>query len=342
MTQHEFQAQNVKLNFSRVAFIPKTWPQWFQIGIAGILMVCILKWVDFEATVGTLARTDIPYVLLVVLLIFFDRFLMSYKWNILLKAGRIGLTSAEAFKIYLASAFVGTFLPTGIGADVFRAVRTKVSGRKMHIITASIVIERVIGLLAIVVLALIGLGILVNRDQSQFLGLYYLVWILLILLSIGLSFSIQPGLMNFFKRHICRFQNYKVVRIYLDFHEAYVALSRHPWVLFLFFLLSFCEQVTQSMIVFAAARAMGISGSAFHFLAISPLTMLVITLPISIHGFGVLEGSYIVLFALAGLSPAESLSLSLLLRIIESVVLVPAGVVFLYDSIKFKQVRQPS
>jgi uncharacterized protein (TIRG00374 family) len=319
----------------------KTWFQWIRIGIAGLLILCLITWVDFEETIGILARTKLRYVLLIILLSFFDRFLMSYKWNILLKAGGIGLTASEAFKIYLASGFVGTFLPTGIGADVFRAVRTKVGGRKIHIITASIVVERVIGLSAVILLALIGLRILISHKENQFLGLYYLIWILFILFLIGLSFSIQPGLTKVFKRQTLQFQRYKMAQMYLGFHEAYLTLSRHRQALLLFFFLSFCEQVMQSVILCAAARAMGISASAVYFLAFSPLTMLIITLPISIHGIGVLEGSYVLLFGLAGLSPAESLSMSLLFRVIEFTVLLPAGIVFLCDSVSFKQLRQP-
>jgi hypothetical protein len=108
----------------------------------------------------------------------------------------------------------------------------------------------------------------------------------------------------------------------------------------LFFCLSFCEQILQSVILFSAARAMGISAPAVYFLALSPLTLLLITLPISIHGIGVLEGSYILFFGLAGVSAAESLSMSLILRVAELSVLLPAGIVFIYDSASLEELRR--
>jgi glycosyltransferase 2 family protein len=314
-----------------------------RIGIAVVLVLIILHWVDFTAVLATINKTDARYVLLVLALAVFDRYLMAHKWNLLLRARGIGFSNAEVFRIYIASGFVGTFLPTGVGADIFRAIRTSTGGRKIDMMTASIVVERVIGILAVVVLALVGLGLVVSKTEaSHFRALYYFTWVFFMLLLLGLFLSIQKRTFTTIKHHLSRFQTYKLVRLYLNFHGAYVQLSRYRAVLLGFFMLSLCEQVVQSLIVFFSAKAMGLSISIIYFVAISPLSILATTLPISISSIGVLEGTYVFLFAMAGLSPTESLALSFLTRIIGWILLVPCGLVFLYDSMSLKQLRQSS
>jgi uncharacterized protein (TIRG00374 family) len=314
-----------------------------RVGIAVAFVLMILRWVDFRAVLATINNSDRRYVLLVLALAILDRYLMAHKWNLLLRAKGIGFSNAEAFKIYIAAGFVGTFLPTGVGADIFRAIRTTTGGRKIDMMTASIVVERVIGILAVVVLALAGLGLVVSStEKSQFRSLYYSTWMFLVLLLIGLFLSINKRTFTKMKHHLSRFQTCKLWRVFLNFHGAYVELSRHRDVLLVFFVLSVLEQGVQSLILFYSAKALGFSVSVIYFVAISPLSVLATTLPISISSIGVLEGAYLFLFGMGGLSATDSLALSLFTRIIGWMLLVPCGLVFLYDSMSVEQLRQSS
>jgi len=251
----------------------------------------------------------------------------------------MAFTNAEAYRIYLASVFAGTFLPTGVGADVFRAFRATTSGRSADEVTASIVVERVIGLLAVTVIALIGLGALVRLGEVGFRELYYLTCVLLLVIMIGLSISILTPTFHVVKRLLSPFEKYKLVRMYIDFHGAYIEFSRHWKTMLFFFLLTVLEQGVLIMMNFWCAQALGFSITLVYFVAIVPLSSLVVKLPISIGGIGVVEGSYILLFALAGLSATESVSLSFVMRVIGWAVLVPCGLVFLYDSARLKHLH---
>jgi glycosyltransferase 2 family protein len=340
------QDQNGELMSSRPApgvSVSRGWAMVVRVGIALVLVLMILHWVDFTVVLATISKTEGRYVLLVVALAVFDRYLMAYKWNLLLRARGIGFSNPEVFRIYIASGFVGTFLPTGVGADIFRAIRTTTGGRRIDMMTASIVVERVIGMLAVVVLALVGLGLVVNNtEDSQFRALYYFTWVFFALLLLGLFLSIKNRPFTTIKHYLSRFQTYKPVRLFLNLHGAYVELSRHREILLVCFVLSVCEQGVQSLSLFYSAKAMGLSIPIIYFVAISPLSVLATTLPISISSIGVLEGAYLFLFAMAGLSATESLALSFLTRIIGWILLVPCGLVFLYDSLSLKQLRQSS
>jgi len=329
--------KRVRKNRASYSFARERGFLYLRVGIAAILVVFILQWIDFEFAARTIAEADLRYVVLILALAFLDRYLMAYKWNILLRLKGMAFTNAEAFRIYLASVFAGTFLPTGVGADVFRAFRATTSGRSADEVTASIVVERVIGLFAVTVIALIGLGALVRLGEVGFRELYYLTCVFLLVIMICLSLSILTPTFHVVKRLLSPFEKYKLVRMYIDFHGAYIEFSRHWKTMLFFFLLTVLEQGVLIMMNFWCAQALGFSITLVYFVAIVPLSSLVVKLPISIGGIGVVEGSYILLFALAGLSATESVSLSFVMRVIGWAVLVPCGLVFLYDSASFKR-----
>ena len=169
----------------------RKWSLFLRAAVTLALIVLILRWVDSRAVLATLARADPGWLACIAALALADRYLMSYKWALLLRGRDVAMSNGEAFRIYLASVFAGTFLPTGVGSDIYRVVRTAANGRRLDTITASVVIERVIGLLAVLVVALIGLGIVVHRGDMALSPIYRLTWAGLVLLWVLLFLSIQ-------------------------------------------------------------------------------------------------------------------------------------------------------
>lgn len=75
--------------------------------------------------------------------------------------------------------------------------------------------------------------------------------------------------------------------------------------------------------VFVLALAMGLGLSLGGALVLVPTALFIAMLPISIGGWGVREGAFVVLLRLAGLDAVEALSLSLLSRLVNLVVDLP-------------------
>jgi len=311
---------------------------YLRIGVALILIYLIVQWVDFKAVMQTIVKTDMGYMVLILALAIFDRYLTSYKWNILLKARGINLSNLEAFKIYLSSGFVGTLLPSTLGGDVVRALRTKMDSGKFDQITASIVVERFIGLLTVTIMAVLGLTVLVSTQKIRFNEIYFYVLVFLVILICFLLLSVQTWAFNLTKRILSRFEHYKLIRTYLEFHSSYMELSRRWKVLLLFGILSFFRHGVTILMNFCGAMALGLPITFDYFFAFIPVATILVLMPISIDSIGVKEGVFIFLFGLAGLSPEASLSLSLFMRVFRWILLIPAGFVFLYDSVKLKRI----
>jgi uncharacterized membrane protein YbhN (UPF0104 family) len=203
--------------------------------------------------------------------------------------------------------------------------------------TASILVERVIGFLSITVMSLVGLTILIRAHEAQFQALYFSVWALFVLLVVGVSLSINERMFNLFRTLLSPFEKYRLVQMYLKLHESYMEFSRRRRVLSYFFMLSLLEQSVQSLMAFGAAKALAFPVHVIYFFAVVPLSSIVVNMPISVDAIGVQEGAFIFLFGMAGLSPAESLALSLVMRVVGWLMLVPSGLIFLYDSVRFKR-----
>jgi uncharacterized protein (TIRG00374 family) len=302
-------------------------------------MFFILRRVDTSAILATLSQSDARYLPLMMALAFFDRYLMAYKWAMLLRAQGAPLSNAEAFRIYIASTFIGTFLPVGIGADIFKLTRTTLGGRRLDTVTASIIMERVLGLLSVTVLAIAALAILVLRHEQQFQQLFAFMCLLLFVFLTLLVVTLKVNTFGLLHRYVRRLQRYKIARILRDIRVEYQVLGQHKTVLMRFFLLSIFEHGVISLINFLGAQALDLAVAPVYFFAIIPVSSLLRNMPISISAIGVQEGVYIMLFSLAGLSATQSLSFSFFMRITSLLMLVLGGFFCLYDTFRATKAR---
>jgi len=302
-------------------------------------MFFILQRVDTSAILATLSQSDARYLPLMMALAFFDRYLMAYKWAMLLRAQGAPLSNAEAFRIYIASTFIGTFLPVGIGADIFKLTRTTLGGRRLDTVTASIIMERVLGLLSVTVLAIAALAILVLRHEQQFQQLFAFMCLLLFVFLALLVVTVKVNTFGLLHRYMRRLQRYKIARIMRDIRLEYQVLGQNKTVLMRFFLLSIFEHGVLSFINFLGAQALDLALDPVYFFAIIPVSALLRNMPISISAIGVQEGVYIMLFSLAGLSATQSLSFSFFMRITSLLMLLLGGFFCLYDTFRATKAR---
>ncbi|HSL85951.1 MAG TPA: lysylphosphatidylglycerol synthase transmembrane domain-containing protein, partial [Bacteroidales bacterium] len=134
----------------------KVW-LWIRIIISLGLIAFLLYTVDFGDMSGSLAGSNSYYLLAALLVGFGDRFLMAYKWNILLQAKSIHIPLLRVTAIYLISSFLGLFLPATVGGDAIRAYAVSKGGQKGRDIVSSIVVERLFGILALLIFVLISI-----------------------------------------------------------------------------------------------------------------------------------------------------------------------------------------
>jgi uncharacterized protein (TIRG00374 family) len=254
------------------------------------------------------------------IIITLDRALMVYKWKLLLRSRDQHLPFFSGIKIYCSAMIWGSFLPTTIGADAIRAYLTKRLGLNGHEVVASIIVERMVGFVASLLLGLIGLFILASSTKldDKFDPIWYSGGILLLLAVVLFSASFSRALFdNFYNRLPGFLRDGKIVARLKPLHKTYLSFGADRRSMIQFFNLTFLEQFFSIFYNWAIALTLNIDVGLIFIAGVIPVTMLISRLPISVDGIGVYEGIFVLLMALGGLSVAESLSIALVGRIVQ-------------------------
>lgn len=284
----------------------------FRIAVSVGLIVWLIHLAQTANLVEALAGANLILIGLVLLVANVDRVLMAYKWNLLLRAKQINLPLIGVVAAYYKASFWGNMILPSIGADAIRIFEVSKRTKKPGDIISSVIIERIIGLLAITIVGFIGL-VIFSLTIGRNWGIY-VFFLAAILLG-----SIPSFLLTLNRRRFIWLQNWlsksewetvrRLERVIISYQEY----SRFPRTLWIFFFLSCIEQLFPVFSAYLIALALSINNLSFITLLIFvPLILLIVRLPISMDGFGVTEGLYIYIFGLIGVQPAHAFLLGFL------------------------------
>lgn len=310
--------------------------QWLVRGlVSAVLISVVLYGVDLHALRQIFASIDYFYFSCIVLLSLTDRFLMAYKWHLLLRVRGVNLSLWAGLKAYLISGFFGAFLPTSIGGDIYRVYYTAKKVQHTDEVVASVVVERAIGIIASATFALFGLIVMVGFFSQHFShgNMIVTVMLLLAVSSIGFWVSLHEKLFALVEHGLERWKHRRIVQKVLRCHRAYIAYKKVDRVLLVFFFLSVIEQSLFSLMNYYAAKAMHMDIGLLYFIGIIPICHIMMRLPVSINAIGVQEGLYVFFFSRLGLTVTEAFSLALLIRVVWLLVHLASMVLYLTDSI---------
>ncbi len=307
--------------------------------LAALIIIAVLAWrVDLAATLHTLERVDPLALALAAGIALLDRFVMAWKWNMLLRVRGAALTALGAFRVYLASGFVGYVVPSGLGSDLFRAARLSVSGRALSNVSASILLERVLGLIAVLGLALAGLAVLVGAaGRSDLAPVLWSVAVVFPGVLAATILSLNERLFARLRRATARFSHLRPVRLLYALHAEYVAMSRARATVLAFCLLSVVNQLIQALALVPILLSIGAPVRLLTLCTLLPLTKAVFQLIPVPAGIGIAEGTFVVTLSLAQVPPAQGLAVALVIRAIDLATLFPMGVAYMLDAARLKR-----
>jgi len=109
--------------------------------------------------VSAVARASRPHLFLVRALVAVARTVMIWRWVLVLRAPNSSIATSVAVRLFLTSSFVGSFLPAGVGGDATRAYRLARLAARSGDALASVVVERVLGVLSLAALGAAELAV---------------------------------------------------------------------------------------------------------------------------------------------------------------------------------------
>src|SRR3972149_11689551 len=137
----------------RLTTIRRAWLRWTLVAV--IFTWCAL-FIDFGAVLRIVSGVPVQWIVCALALITIDRWLMAWKWLILLRALDVQTNFRTVLRLYYQGTLSGIFLPNSFGGDLLRAYWTSKDAGTTHRVYASLAMETAIGLLSAVNWAFIG------------------------------------------------------------------------------------------------------------------------------------------------------------------------------------------
>ncbi len=220
--------------------------------------------------------------------------LVALRWRILLDNR---YTARKLFSLHMIGNFFNTILPGTMGGDAVKAFylyrETGSAGEGF----GSVFLDRYLGLAARLSLGLVS-------GVAAFSSLK----------AVGMHLAIPALFAVFLAGSIAalRFRFGKGISAVSDFYDFLASRMRNRQMMFKTFLLSLGIQILLILMIAAVALGIGQRLSFTELFVFVPIILTVMIIPVSISGFGVREGAFVVLFGLTGISAPVSVSISFL------------------------------
>jgi uncharacterized membrane protein YbhN (UPF0104 family) len=293
-----------------------------RIAITVAIFAYLLRDLDWRAAAAALSRFPATALLAFLLLIAADRLLMLARWIILMRM-TTRVRSGELARIFFVSSFVGSFLPAGVGGDAARAISVARQTREADAAVASVIIDRLLGLLAVAIAGCLGV-LLISYPVPRLLQQVTLVSSLIM---IGVSAAgLFADLVTTRLPAVLRqsWAGLALVRV----GDALAAYRSRTDILWSVAALSLLVQVVRVLLAWVIGRGLGIALPFAYYWVFMPLNILVTLLPLSVGGFGVPQGAMVWSLGPLGISATEAFLLSLLFTIAGTIGNLPGALLY--------------
>ena len=200
----------------------------------------------------------------------------------------------------------------------------------------SVFADRLIGVFALVILALFALivGYLNGQDVSFYVNPVLLVFFLC---SLVLLMVINARLVGILDRVL---QYLRLPKIATKLDEAYQSIHLiidEPRTLMIAFLVSLLLQVNVILFYYFIGISLDLGVSFLYFSMIVPVAVIVLLVPFSIYGIGIREGIFVYLLTELGVQPKDAIALSWIsfgLMLTQGLI---GGIIFAFRGVNFNQ-----
>jgi glycosyltransferase 2 family protein len=288
----------------------------------GLLLTALALWLaDPVAVWHAATAADPAWIAAAVALVVFDRVLMAYRWIVLVRAIAGPVSLPAVLHVFFVSTFVGTFLPS-VGGDAVRAVSLARYGVPVADATASVVMDRLLGVWSLVLVACASLwgAQAAARDAG-------VVLTLALAAGVALYSDRAAALLT---RLIEKFPGARLRHAARRFLEA-MRRYRHAWRAMASVTLgSVIVQMLRIVQAFCLGIALGIVANPGVYFAVIPIILLIMLVPVTVNGLGTSQLAFVWLFGAVGVPEAQAFALSVLFVALGAIGNLPGGLIYAF------------
>jgi len=297
------------------------------VGVA--LTALVLYWSHPAQILDAVRAAEWRWLGLAVALVFVDRTLMAMRWIDLLVALAPGTRPplGAVLRVFFVSSFVSNFVPS-VGADLYRAYA--LSRHDVHLAesTASVLMDRALGVLSVVLLAAAALPFAAVKGRGELLAMLGVMGAVC-LIAAAVVFSEKAagavrrvaGLIPIALLHRVTAALTEAVRAYAHHHAAVVRVLA----------LSVAVQVFRVLQAWCLGRGLGIELPLATYFAFIPLIVFIMQIPITPNGLGTTQLAFERFFVPQGAAAPNVFALSVLFLALGILGSLPGGVIYAFD-----------
>jgi uncharacterized membrane protein YbhN (UPF0104 family) len=300
----------------------KHWLPWVvKFALSGALIWYVLKDVDLGEAWARASGISPELLILAAIMFFGNVVIGTLRWQMVLRAIGASLPLSKTFTFFYSGVFFSIALPGAVGGDAVRMWMARKAGLELGQAVNSVMLERVAQVLGLVLLVACVQPILLAR-----IGDIPGSWVFPALSVAGLG---GTGVLMLLDRLPEQLRQWRVIRGLAQLASDTRKLFLRPRRSIPTLMLAVLAHANLSLATWVMALGLDIQVSAIDCIALVPPVILIMTLPISIAGWGVRETAMVVAFGFVGVESHAALVLSILFGLVNMAVSLPGGLVWL-------------
>jgi glycosyltransferase 2 family protein len=296
-----------------------------------LIAIGLTAWVlwqaDPRAVLRAAAGADFRWILLSIALVIVDRALMAMRWIDLLGALTPGSRPrfAVVLRIFFISSFVSNFVPS-VAADLYRAVALARYDVRLAESTASVLMDRLLGVLSMVLVGVAALPLAREAALRQGLAAGLAATAVVCALAAAVVFS--DGVARLVQRLAAWLPWARARNASAALTGAVRRYAGHRGALVRVLLLSLAVQALRVVQCWTLARALHVDLSLLTCFALVPIILVIMQLPITVNGFGTTQWAFVTLFGPVGVDAPAAFAISLLFLALGVIGSLPGGLLY--------------
>jgi uncharacterized membrane protein YbhN (UPF0104 family) len=278
------------------------------------LLLYLLSQQGWEEILAAVQQIPLWRFALALALMLVSRFAVAGRWHVLLRSAGLPITVRDTLRITFAGLFGNNFLPTTVGGDVIRlagAIRLEFDAA---ISTASLVVDRLVGMAGMAVMVPFGLPSFLAATRPE--GM----------LPVGQPFRMAAAATSVLGKWVGPFWE-KGMRLLRKFWAALLIWRQQPQALLKSFGFTWINMICLFSVIHVLFHGLDESLPLWLIGGLYSIVYFVTLLPFSINGYGIQEVSMTFIFsAVGGVSIQNGLTVALLFRTIMMIASLPGAI----------------
>lgn len=307
----------------------------FRLIISAVVLSFLLSKIDLWDLKEVFGRFNLGVYLLAVLTVFLYQIIWAIAWKTALRQKGYILSLRDIYRTILVSHFFGTFLPTTAGPDIMLAFNIgKALPEKEHAPSSLLFIRSINIFFNLTVSGIFLLILPLNQVLKQIL---IITWILALTILTGFYLATHKKTQRILEKiTLDRWRIFTFIRKTLS---SFSIFGTHYPTLIKLAALSLGLTFLRVTVDYTVALSLGIHIPFKWFIALIPCVTIISTIPVTLGGLGIREGAYMGIFSSIGISPVNSLSISLLLFTVLFTLNIAGGITYIIRGSHIKLIK---